>query len=42
MPFGQLMSSRGIFLGKVTNNFVDYNVVIELLRDALSHGTSNI
>jgi ribonuclease HI len=32
------MSSGGIFLGEATNNVVEYSVVIELLRDALSHG----
>jgi ribonuclease HI len=37
-PFGQLMSSRGIFLGGTTNNVAEYNAIIELLRDALSHG----
>jgi len=39
-PFGQLMSSRGICLGKATNNVDEYSVVIELLRDALSDGVS--
>jgi ribonuclease HI len=41
-PFGQLMSSGGIFLGEATNNVVEYSVVIELLRDALSHGISHL
>jgi ribonuclease HI len=39
-PFGQLVSSGGICLGKATNNVVEYNAVIELLHDALSHGIS--
>jgi ribonuclease HI len=39
-PFGQLMSSRGICLGEATNNVVEYNAVIKLLHDAVSHGIS--
>jgi ribonuclease HI len=41
-PFGQLMSSGGICLGEATNNVVEYSAVIELLRDALSHGISHL
>jgi ribonuclease HI len=37
-----LLSSRGICLGDTTNNVVEYNTVIELLRDALSHGISHL
>jgi ribonuclease HI len=37
-PGGQLLSSGGIILGNTTNNVVEYNAVIELLRDDLSHG----
>jgi ribonuclease HI len=36
------VSSRGIFLGKVTNNVVEYNAIIELLCDALSQGISHL
>jgi ribonuclease HI len=36
-PGGQLLSSGGIFLGDAINNVIGYNVVIELLRDALPH-----
>jgi ribonuclease HI len=41
-PGGQLLSSRGICLGDATNNVVEYNAVIELLHDALSHGISHL
>jgi ribonuclease HI len=37
-PQGQFISSRGIYLGDTTNNVSKYNAMIELLRDALSHG----
>ena len=37
-PSGQLVASRGAFLGPATNNVAEYRVVIELLRDALSRG----
>jgi ribonuclease HI len=32
------MSSSGVCLGPSTNNVVEYSVIIELLRDAISHG----
>jgi hypothetical protein len=41
-PFGQLKSFGGIFLVEETNIFSKYNIVIELLRDALSHGISHL
>ena len=41
-PQFQLLSSVGICLGVATNNFVEYNVVIELLRDAFSFGISHL
>ena len=41
-PRGQLLSSGGICLGDTTNNVVEYNAVIELLRDALSFGISHL
>jgi ribonuclease HI len=34
------LSSGGICLGDTTNNVSEYNAMIELLRDALSHGIS--
>jgi ribonuclease HI len=37
-PEGLLVSSGGICLGPSMNNVVEYNVVIEILRDAISHG----
>jgi ribonuclease HI len=41
-PRGQLLSSRGIFLGDTTNNVAKYSAVIELLHDALSFGISHL
>ena len=37
-----MLSSGGICLGDTTNNVVEYSVVIELLRDALSLGISRL
>ena len=37
-PTRQLVASGGICLGLATNNVVEYNVVIELIWDAISHG----
>ena len=37
-PTGQVLSSRGICLWPSSNNVAEYSVVIELLRDAISHG----
>jgi ribonuclease HI len=37
-----LLSSGGICLGDATNNVIDYSTMIELLRDALSHGISHL
>ena len=36
-PTRQLVTSRGACLGLETNNMVEYNAVIELLRDASLH-----
>jgi ribonuclease HI len=41
-PQGQLLSSEGICLGDTTNNFAEYNAVIELLHDTLSLGISHL
>jgi ribonuclease HI len=41
-PQGQLLSSKGIFLGDTTNNVTEYSAVIELLRDTLSLGISHL
>jgi ribonuclease HI len=41
-PQGQLLSSRGIYLGDTTNNVFEYSPVLELLCDALSHGISRL
>jgi ribonuclease HI len=41
-PQGQFLSSGGICLGDTTNNVAEYNVVLELLHDALSLGISHL
>jgi ribonuclease HI len=41
-PQGQILSSRGICLGDAKNNVTEYNTVIELIRDTLSHGISHL
>jgi ribonuclease HI len=37
-----LVSLGGVCLGPSTNNVAEYNVVIELLRDAISHGIRSL
>jgi ribonuclease HI len=37
-PKGQLMSLGGIRLEPSTNNVVEYNIIIDLLFHAISHG----
>ena len=41
-PQGQLLYLGGICLGDTTKNVVEYNAIIELLRDALSFGISHL
>jgi ribonuclease HI len=41
-PKGLLVSSSGIFLGPSINNVAEYSAVIELLRDAISHGINSL
>ena len=41
-PMGQVLSSGGICLRPSSNNVVEYSVVIELLRDAISHGVLSL
>jgi ribonuclease HI len=41
-PGGEFLSSGGIFPGDTTNNVVEYSVVMEFLRDSLSHGISHL
>jgi ribonuclease HI len=36
------VSSGGIFLGPSTNNVAKYSIVIEILRDAISHGIHSL
>ena len=41
-PGHLLVSSDGVCLGPSTNNVAEYNVVIEILRDAISHGIRSL
>jgi ribonuclease HI len=41
-PEGLLVSSGGVCLGPSMNNVVEYNNVIELLRDVISHGIHSL
>ena len=41
-PMGQVLSSRGICLRPSSNNVAEYSTIIELLRDAISHGVLSI
>ena len=41
-PSGQLVASRGAFLGPATNNVAEYRAVIELLWDSLSRGFTQL
>ena len=41
-PSGQLVSSRGAFLGPATNNVAEYRAFIELLWDAFSRGITKL
>jgi ribonuclease HI len=35
-PTNKLISLRGVFLGRVTNNIVEYSTVVKFLIDAIS------
>ena len=41
-PMGQVFSLGGVCLRHSLNNVVEYSVVIELLRDAISHGVLSL
>ena len=41
-PTGQVLSSGGICLRPSSNNVAEYSSVIELLRDAISHGVHSL
>jgi ribonuclease HI len=41
-PEGLSVSLGGVCLGPSTNNVAEYNTIIELLRDAISHGIRSI
>jgi ribonuclease HI len=37
-PSGELVSFRGVCIGRSTKNIVEYSALIELLSDAITHG----
>ena len=41
-PMVQVLSSGGVCLCPSLNNVAEYSVVIELLRDAISHGVLSL
>ena len=41
-PMGQVLSSGGVCLRPSSNNVVEYSVVIELLRGAISYGVLSL
>ena len=41
-PEGLWVSLGGVWLGPSTNNVAEYSVIIELLRDAISHGIHSL
>ena len=41
-PSGQLVASGGACLGPATNNVAEYRAVIDILRDALSRGITQL
>ena len=41
-PTGQVLSSGGVCLRPSSNNVVEYSAIIELLRDAISHGVLSL
>ena len=41
-PMGRVLSSGGVCLRPSSNNIDEYSAVIELLRDAISHGVLSL
>ena len=41
-PTGQVFSSGGVCLWPSSNNVAEYRAVIELLRNAISHGVHSL
>jgi len=37
-PSGELVSFRGVCIGRSTNNIAEYSALIELLSDAITRG----
>jgi ribonuclease HI len=37
-PSSELVSFRGVCIGRSTNNIAEYSALIELLSDAITHG----
>jgi ribonuclease HI len=42
VPTNELVSLRGVCLGRATNNIAEYSAVIELLVDAISLGIHHL
>ena len=42
IPTGQVLSSRDVCLWPSSNNVAEYSAIIELLRDAISHGVLSL
>ena len=41
-PNGELVSFRGIFIGRLTNNIAEFSALIKLLSDSISFGINHI
>jgi hypothetical protein len=41
-PTNELISLRGVFLNRATNNITEYRIIIELLIDAISLGICHL
>ena len=37
-PSGELVSFKGVCIGRSTNNITEYSALIELLSDSITHG----
>lgn len=41
-PSGELVSFRGVCIGRSMNNIAEYSALVELLSDAITHGISRL
>ena len=41
-PSGELVSFRGVCIGRSTNNIAEYSALIELLSDTIAHGIGRL